>query len=38
MADNSAEIALLRTAMCSAGMKAEALGLSVPHWKLMRYK
>jgi len=38
MLDGATEIELLRTVMCSTGMKAEEFDLSVPHWKLKRYK
>src|ERR1700761_7248809 len=38
MAENTTEIELLRTVMGSAGMKAEAFDLSLPHWKLKKDK
>src|SRR6201996_1706828 len=38
MAENTTEIELLRTVMGSAGMKAEAFDLSLPHWKMKQYK
>ncbi len=38
MADGAPQIDLLRTVMASAGMKAEAFDLSLPHWKLKQYK
>lgn len=38
MLDNPTEIQLLRATLASAGMKAEAFDLSLPYWKLKRYK
>jgi CRP-like cAMP-binding protein len=38
MSDNTAEITLLRTALCASGMKREAFDLSLPHWNLKQYK
>src|ERR1700744_2090663 len=38
MIDVPTEIDLLRTVLGSAGMKAEAFGLSLPYWKLKQYK
>ena len=38
MLDDTTGMELLRTVMCSTGMKVEAFDLSLPHWKLKRYK
>jgi signal-transduction protein with cAMP-binding, CBS, and nucleotidyltransferase domain len=38
MLDSTTEIELLRTTLGSAGMKADAFDLSLPHWKLKQYK